>query len=185
MNNADSNNEFEKVYKFSPEFSGMKSEFMPIASIFMLGLITKFIPNFVDLSMYKILNYNLGDIDKSYFKWASIVIIIIAIIKLIKFRFKLKSTKYTLTPQRLTVEKGIFSKNISNLELWRVVDIQIKQNFSQVSMGGCTIELITQDVSDPVLHIDGLPIKKGKEMYDIINKYVNHSVKHSGVMRTL
>jgi len=111
--------------------------------------------------------------------------IVIGLFMLLAMYLKKKSTRYRLSPERLTVETGIVAKNMSNLELWRVTDVQFKQSATQVMFGDCTIELITKDVTHPVLHIDGLNVKRGKIVYDILNRYVAHALKKGGVMHTV
>jgi uncharacterized membrane protein YdbT with pleckstrin-like domain len=111
--------------------------------------------------------------------------IVIGIFMLMTMYLKKKNTKYRLSPDRLTMQTGIFAKNMSNLELWRVSDVQFKQTAMQVMFGDCTIELITKDISHPVLHIDGLSVKRAKIVYDILNRYVAHALKKGGVMQTI
>lgn len=111
--------------------------------------------------------------------------VIVGIFMLFTMYLKKKSTKYRLSPERLTFESGIVAKSMSNLELWRVTDVQFKQSATQVMFGDCTIELITKDVTHPVLHIDGLSVKRAKIIYDILNRYVAHALKKGGVMHTV
>ena len=109
----------------------------------------------------------------------------IGLVVLLKLYLEKKNTRYRLSPERLTVESGIFSKTMSNLELWRVSDIQFKQSATQVVFGDCTIELITKDISHPVMHINGLSVRRGKTVYNILNKYVAHALRKGGVMQTI
>lgn len=111
--------------------------------------------------------------------------ILIGLVILLKVYLEKKNTRYKLSPERLTVESGIFAKTMSNLELWRVSDIQFKQSAAQVAFGDCTIELITKDVSHPVLYINGLSVKRAKLIYDILNQYVALALRQGGVMQTI
>ena len=109
----------------------------------------------------------------------------LGIIKFLKVKLTISSNKYILTDQRLTVEKGILSKKISNLELWRIVDIEMKQSAGELATGGCTIVLTTQDLSDPTLYIKGLNIAHGREIYKALTEHIANATKNSGVMRTV
>ena len=75
------------------------------------------------------------------------------------------------------------SRKVSNLELWRVVDIELKQSAIEYATGGCTIVLTTQDLSDPMLYIKGLSINAGKSVYDTLTNYVALATKTGGVTR--
>lgn len=177
----------KQSYRFSPEKAGMRDKFYPVYSTLFLGLIIKFFPLIsyklkLDFSLF---GYNAYNIDQKYFNYISILFVVIALLKYIKLKVYMKTTEYTLTPQRLTIEQGFFSKYISNLELWRVTDIQIKQSFTQKSFGSCTIQMITTDISDPLIEISCLPYKKGRELYNILSEYVNDSIKNGGIMRTV
>jgi len=111
--------------------------------------------------------------------------VVIGIFMFMNLVMKKNSTKYTLSPKRLTVEKGIMSRTVSNLELWRITDIQLKQSGGQVVFGGCSIELITKDISHPVLRIEGMSIKRGRAIYKVMTQYIAHALNESGVMNTV
>ena len=186
-NNINNEQKEKQSYRFSPEKAGMKDKFYPTYSMLFMGIIIKFFPQIaykfqLDLSFFK---YNIYNINPKYFTYVSIMFVIIALFKYIKLKLYIKTTQYTLTPQRLTIEKGFFSKYVSNLELWRVTDIQIKQSFTQKSFSACTVQMVTTDVSDPLVEIDCLPYKKGRELYDILSEYINDSIKNGGIMRTV
>ena len=96
-----------------------------------------------------------------------------------------KSTSYTLSPERLTVKQGITSRTVSNLELWRVSDVQFHQTAIQLMFGEGYIKMITKDISHPVLHITGLTKSKGEKIYNIINEYVAYALQNGGVIQTI
>lgn len=186
-NNTGTNDKRKNSYKFSPEKTGMRDKFYPVYSLLILAILVKFLKSIlitfkVDFKMF---GYDLLDVPTSFYTYAFLILLLIAIFKYIKLKVYISTTKYILTPERLTIEKGFLSKSVSNLELWRVTDIQIKQTITQKSFGACFVQLITTDISDPVINIDGLPYAKGRELYDILSEYVNDSIKHGGIMRTI
>lgn len=180
-------NKQKHSYKFSPEKAGMKDKFFPVYLLFILSILIKFLKNILITFKidFKIFNFDVLDIPSLGFTYAFLILFAIAIIKYIRLKIYISTTKYILTPQRLTIEKGFLSKSVSNLELWRVTDIEIKQTVTQKSFGACFVQLITTDISDPVINIDGLPYAKGRELYDILSEYVNDSIKNGGIMRTI
>lgn len=187
MENTNNNQgENKGTYKFSPEKAGMKDKFYPVYSLLVLAVIIKFLPNILKMFGVKFLfGINIYTLSRIYFTYGAIIFILIALLKYIKLKLYISTTSYILSPQRLTVESGFLSKSVSNLELWRVTDIQIIQTVTQKSFGACTVQLVTTDVSDPLVNISGLPYKKGRELYEIISEYVNDSIKNGGIMRTV
>ncbi len=186
-NNSNIESKQKKSYKFSPEKSGMKDRFYPVYSILFLAIFVKFLKNilFALKLNSNLFGFDIANLSTSIYNYISLALIAIAVFKYIKLKIYISTTKYILTPQRLTIEKGFLSKSVSNLELWRVTDIEIKQTITQKSFGSCFVQLITTDVSDPVVNIDGLPYNKGRELYDILSEYINDSIKNGGIMRTI
>ncbi|MEO0898384.1 MAG: PH domain-containing protein [Bacteroidota bacterium] len=74
----------------------------------------------------------------------------------------LKSWKIEVTDQRIIEEKGVFSKETDEIELYRVKDFQLKQPFLLRLVGLSNIDLLTSDKSNPEFTIPA--IKKGKQM---------------------
>jgi tetratricopeptide (TPR) repeat protein len=57
---------------------------------------------------------------------------------------RLKTTKYTFDKGRLRISAGIFSKSQENVELYRVEDVKLEQNFINRLTGDGTITLFVQ-----------------------------------------
>ncbi len=167
----------DKTIVFSPEMAGLKGDFMSSIFTIILGIIAYFIGPRIIIGKVQIPNIKLICSGVAAF------ISFLGIIRYFKLKFFVKCTKYTLNSQRLVIETGFLSKKISNLELWRIVDTELKQSMSEMSTGGCTVVLTTQDLSDPILNIKGLGIKKGKEIYEKINEYVAEAMKNSGITK--
>ena len=187
MENNNLNEKQKNSYKFSPEKAGMKDKFYPVYSMIFLAVLVKFLRSIFIMAKvdFKVLGYHVLEIPALFYTYVSLILLVIAVFKYIKLKTYINTTKYILTPQRLTIEKGFLSKSVSNLELWRVTDVQIKQTMTQKSFNSCFVQLITTDVSDPIINIDGLPYNKGRELYDILSEYVNDSIKNGGIMRTI
>ena len=162
---------------FRPEYSGMKSQLMNSLFFIIIGGVINYAPKPMELTMYVK--------NPKIYTYVALFFIFLGIIKFLKVKLTISSNKYILTDQRLTVEKGILSKKISNLELWRIVDIEMKQSAGELATGGCTIVLTTQDLSDPTLYIKGLNIAHGREIYKALTEHIANATKNSGVMRTV
>lgn len=171
----ENNDNIVKTIKFKPEYAGFKGEIIQIIFIFLLSIFVYFAPKPIELSRYIK--------DPRVYLIISGILCFIAFIKYLKLKIYISTHKYILTQQRLTCESGFMSRKVSNLELWRVVDIELKQNAIEYTTGGCTIVLTTQDLSDPMLYIKGLSINAGKSVYDTLTNYVALATKTGGVTR--
>ena len=89
----------------------------------------------------------------------------LALLGLILFRIvatlflvlKAKSEKTTLTNQRLRLKSGILSVESSDIELYRVKDILLRQNPIQRMLGLGDVRIMTTDKLNPELYLRCLP----------------------------
>ncbi len=70
--------------------------------------------------------------------------------------FSLKCHKYELTDERLTLTTGILSKQIEEMELYRIRDYSVLQPFSLRIFALGTIILKTSDKTTPEVSITGI-----------------------------
>ncbi|MBZ0232352.1 MAG: PH domain-containing protein, partial [Deltaproteobacteria bacterium] len=71
-----------------------------------------------------------------------------------------RSIKYRVTSSNIETERGVLSKKIDVLELWRCRDVRYKQDLLDRILGIAHIELFTADVSTPHLEIVGVPASR-------------------------
>lgn len=96
---------------------------------------------------------------------------IIPIIPIILYvYFSTKANKYELTTERLKTYKGIFSKTVEDLELYRVTDTKVEQPFLLNIFGYGNIVLITSDRTTPIVKINA--IKDAKNIREQIRTLV-------------
>ena len=57
-------------------------------------------------------------------------------------------------------EAGLLTRRIETLQLWRVLDIDLRQTFMQRLLDVAEIRVFTKDASDPELVIRGLPASR-------------------------
>lgn len=60
---------------------------------------------------------------------------------------------YTLTDQRLKFSRGVFTKTVDDLELYRVRDSKLQQNLWERLFGLGELTLYTTDTSTPEVHL--------------------------------
>lgn len=105
-------------------------------------------------------------------------LVIPGLLLLVYYYLSIVTTKYKITNTKILTESGILSKKINTLELWRVNDIQFKQSFLQRLMGEAQVILITQDVSNPVVKIEGITDSSGlRLLFEKLQPAVNQSRK--------
>ncbi|MEM6992864.1 MAG: PH domain-containing protein [Myxococcota bacterium] len=90
-------------------------------------------------------------------QWPLYLIGLIGIPGIIFAYLKHITTKFKITNRRVEFERGVVSKDVDSLELWRVLDVRYNQNLVDRMLGNATITLIGTDQSDPELNMHGLP----------------------------
>lgn len=67
-----------------------------------------------------------------------------------------KSLHYKITSQRVVVERGLFSKHMEQIDLYRVVDYVVDRPFSQRVVGTGNLVLEAMDKTTPELRLESL-----------------------------
>lgn len=158
-----------------PDKTGMKEYFFySYLSIFggILLLACKF------SSIIKII----GNINANTLFLVGLCLIIFGIFKFIETILLIKTTKYTLNATRLIIESGIFSRRIAQTELWKIIDVEFKQNFVELILNCAKIQLITKDVSDPIILMKGINFKTCKETFDILCGLINEIGQNNNII---
>ena len=68
-----------------------------------------------------------------------------------------RSTRYKITNRRVEYERGVLTRNVDSLELWRVLDVRFHQGVIDRMLGNATVILIGTDQTDPEFKLYGLP----------------------------
>lgn len=74
------------------------------------------------------------------------------------------STQYRITNDRIEYERGIFSKTVLNVELWRVRDIFFRRTLIHFFLGLGVIDILATDDTIPRLEIG--PVRGARCIYD-------------------
>jgi hypothetical protein len=67
-----------------------------------------------------------------------------------------RGVRYKITSQRVVIERGILSKRMEQVDLYRVVDYVVERPFGQRLMGTGNIILEAMDKTTPEIRIDGI-----------------------------
>jgi membrane protein YdbS with pleckstrin-like domain len=71
-----------------------------------------------------------------------------------------RSIKFRVTNTVIETERGVLSKKIDVLQLWRCRDIQYRQNLVDRILGIAHIEVFAQDATNPHIEIVGMPASR-------------------------
>jgi membrane protein YdbS with pleckstrin-like domain len=74
--------------------------------------------------------------------------------------FYRKSIKFRVTASVIEWERGLLSKRIDVLQLWRVRDVVYKQTLVDRILGIAHVEVVTSDATNPDLEIIGMPASR-------------------------
>jgi len=93
-------------------------------------------------------------------EWSLVVFGVVALVALINVAvayLHLHAVEYVVTTQRVRVISGIFSKDIQEIELFRVKDTLAHQSFGLRLFGLGTITIVSGDARQPRLVLSGVP----------------------------
>ncbi len=70
--------------------------------------------------------------------------------------FRTRGVRYKITTQRVVIERGMLSKRMDQVDLYRIVDYVVERPFAQRLMGTGNIILEAMDKTTPEVRIDGI-----------------------------
>jgi uncharacterized membrane protein YdbT with pleckstrin-like domain len=92
----------------------------------------------------------------------------------------LKRIHYEITPDRIEYTRGIFNRQIDNIDMFRVIDIKLYRTLADCLTGVGTVTLQTNDETDPVFEFE--KIAEPKTLYDVIKKASLQADRRQGVI---
>ena len=90
--------------------------------------------------------------------------------------------KYTLTKQRLDLERGLMSKRRESVELWRVRDVVLDQSVLDRMRGAGTLTIFSTDQVEPTLVVG--PIADAQRNYEALRD-ATQAARRDGRVMTL
>ncbi len=92
------------------------------------------------------------------------LVVLILVIKMIK----LKMIYYEVSADRIEWGRGIFDRRVDNLDMFRVIDLNMHRSVFDVIFGIGSVSLITTDKTDPEFVFE--KVRRSRDLYDIIKK---------------
>jgi len=93
---------------------------------------------------------------------------------------QLKSIYYEVSPDRIEYGRGIFSRKIDNLDMFRVVDLKLHRSLLDCLTGVGSVILVTKDDTDPCFEFE--KVADPKELYDTLKKASLDADRKQGVV---
>ena len=105
----------------------------------------------------------------------------ILVISIILFKIaRLKSISYEVTQDRIEWARGIFSRKIDNIDMFRVIDLRLHRSLLDCILGIGTVTLITKDETDPKFSFK--KIRRPRALYDLLKKASLNADRKQGVI---
>jgi len=80
----------------------------------------------------------------------------------------LKSIHYEVTPDRIEWARGIFDRNVDNIDMFRIVDLKLRQSLLECLLGIGTVIALTSDESDP--EFEFIKVNHCRDLYDALKE---------------
>jgi hypothetical protein len=119
-------------------------------------------------------------LTEQYIRFSGLGVIFIAIVVLAYKIARVKSVRYEICADRIEWIRGIFSRQIDNLDMFRIVDIKLHRSLLDCILGIGTLTLITKDPSDPTFEFE--KISKPRQVYDFIKTASLSADRKQGVI---
>lgn len=103
-----------------------------------------------------------------------------AVLRFIYQVLALKSVRYEITADRIEWSRGIFSRRIDNIDMFRVADIKLHRSLLDCLLGIGAVVLITKDQTDPLFEFK--KVRRPRVVYDTIKTAALAADRKQGVV---
>ena len=121
------------------------------------------------------------DGEASTMRRVGYILIPIALVVVFAFGITLyrKSVKFRVTNTVIETERGLLSKRIDVLQLWRCKDVQYKQNLVDRMLGIAHITVFASDATTPTIEIVGMPASR--QLFEQLRDSIEIQRQHKNV----
>lgn len=135
---------------------------------------------FAAVAIIAIMNWQSGDAAPTTRKIMNVLIPAgVAAIFFFAITLYRKSIKFRVTNTAIETERGILSKSIDVLQLWRCRDVRYRQNLIDRMLGIAHIEVFAQDATTPHLEIVGMPASR--QLFENLRDSIEIQRQHKNV----
>jgi uncharacterized membrane protein YdbT with pleckstrin-like domain len=98
----------------------------------------------------------------------------------IVFALRARSVRYRITTQRIIVERGLLSKRMDQIDLYRINDYVVERPLLQRIVGTGNLTLETMDKTNRELSLDGLSTDV-MSLYEMLRRATEDEKRRRGV----
>jgi membrane protein YdbS with pleckstrin-like domain len=109
-----------------------------------------------------------------------LLIFLIAALMITEKFYELKMISYQITPVRIEYSRGLFDRKVDNLDMFRIIDMKMRQTVFDRMVGIGSVIIYTTDKTDPEFHFE--KVRNSGRLYDIIKKYSLEADKGGSVV---
>ncbi len=91
-----------------------------------------------------------------------------------------KSIGYEVTPDRIEWSRGIFDRQVDNIDMFRVIDLKLHRSLLECILGIGTVVVITKDETDP--EFEFVKVRQCRYLYDTLKEAGLKADKKRGVL---
>lgn len=92
----------------------------------------------------------------------------------------LKGVCYEITPERLEWTRGLFSRKVDNIDMFRIIDIKLHRSILDCLTGVGTVTVVTKDETDPRFEFE--KVRDPRQLYDAIKNASLEADRRQGVV---
>jgi membrane protein YdbS with pleckstrin-like domain len=162
------NDEPPAILEITPSLWAMVGAFIKALCAAVMGGVLIFYPFGKLLTEHAHATEQVAHQTDTWTGWAGIAVLLAAVIWLVYRAMELKRIRYEISPDRIEFARGIFSRHIDNLDIFRIVDIKLHRSLLDCLTGVGSVTLVTRDESDPTFKFE--KVRDPKALYDVIKK---------------
>jgi membrane protein YdbS with pleckstrin-like domain len=121
------------------------------------------------------------EVQAKYGYYTALVLVLLYGLWLAYRMLRLNCTHYTVTTENILIEQGILVKDTDNIDLFRVVDVNIRRSLAQRMLGIGSVLIQSSDKSMPEAVLKNIP--NPKVAFEQIRKAATEAAKERGVMQ--
>ena len=91
-----------------------------------------------------------------------------------------KTTGYRITTDRIQFERGLLSRRVDNIDMFRIKDLAMHQSVWERLLGIGSITLMSTDATDPEFVISDIP--NPRHVYDVLSQEALRADRRRGVV---
>ena len=106
--------------------------------------------------------------------------VVVGLVILLVLAIRKRSIAFKVTNRRIEIQHGWLSRQIDTVELWRVKDLEFRQDLLERLAGASRIVVTAHDDHSPVLELRGMP--PDRSVYDQLMRGVMEARQLRGVL---